>query len=322
MDSGDPVDCTEVFSDDADLQKVYLAILKACEEITMHIRYNTSNKITTANDFGDVQLDFDVQIDSILFDNLTQSGVVYSASSEERPYLTKLNDKGKFVVTFDPLDGSSIIDSNLAIGTIAAIWRKPEGQDDLTGITARGHMVGAALSCYGSRTNIVVYNEKTKTVDELTLQRKSKDEGDCEWIMSQKGMKIKPEGRFFSPGNAKSMKYNKGYKECIQYWCKNGYTLRYSGGMAPDCFHVFMKGEGIFSSVSFPGKVKPKLRFLYEVCPIAFLSEMAGGSSSDGEKSILDVVCTGYDHVHDIIIGSSEEVSRCVRFLQVHMPPK
>ena len=135
-------------------------------------------------------------------------------------------------------------------------------------------------------------------------------------------MKIKPEGRFFSPGNAKSMKYNKGYKECIQYWCKNGYTLRYSGGMAPDCFHVFMKGEGILSSVSFPGNVKPKLRFLYEVCPIAFLSEMAGGSSSDGEKSILDVVCTGYDHVHDIIIGSSEEVSRCVRFLQVHMPPK
>lgn len=288
----------------------------------MHIRYNTSNKITTANDFGDVQLDFDVQIDSILFDNLTQSGVVFSASSEERPYMTKLNDKGKFVVTFDPLDGSSIIDSNLAIGTIAGIWKKPEGQDDLNGITAKGHMVGAALSCYGSRTNIVVYNEKTKTVDELTLQRKSKDEEDNQWIMSQKGMKIKPEGRFFSPGNAKSMKYNKGYKECIQYWCKNGYTLRYSGGMAPDCFHVFMKGEGIFSSVSFPGKVKPKLRFLYEVCPIAFLSEMAGGSSSDGYKSILEVPCTGYDHVHDIIIGSSEEVSRCVRFLQVHNPPK
>ena len=103
----------------------------------MHIRYNTSNKITTANDFGDVQLDFDVQIDSILFDNLTQSGVVFSASSEERPYMTKLNDKGKFIVTFDPLDGSSIIDSNLAIGTIAGIWKKPEGQDDLNGITAK-----------------------------------------------------------------------------------------------------------------------------------------------------------------------------------------
>lgn len=174
----------------------------------MHIRYNTSNKITTANDFGDVQLDFDVQIDSILFDNLTACGVVYSASSEERPYMTKLNDNGKFIVTFDPLDGSSIIDSNLAIGTIAAIWKRPFGQEDMVGVTARDFMVGAALSCYGSRTNIVVYNCKTDSVDELTLQRKTKHEEDNQWVMSQKGMRIAPEGRFFSPGNAKSMKYN------------------------------------------------------------------------------------------------------------------
>lgn len=179
MEATDPeVDCKEVFSDDPDLQKVYMAILKACEEITMHIRYNTSNKITTANDFGDVQLDFDVQIDSILFDNLTSCGVVYSASSEERPYMTKLNENGKFIVTFDPLDGSSIIDSNLAIGTIAAIWKKPDNFVDMVGLTCRENVVGAALSCYGSRTNIVLYNDKTKTVDELTLQRKSKDEED------------------------------------------------------------------------------------------------------------------------------------------------
>lgn len=308
------VNCTEKFSDDADLQKVYVALLEACEMITMHIRYNTSNKITTANDFGDVQLDFDVQIDSILFDALKASGVVYAASSEERPYLVKLNEGGKFIVTFDPLDGSSIIDSNLAIGTIAGIWRKEEGKDDCLGMTARENMVGGILSCYGSRTNIVLYNDLTKTVDELTLQKQQVGTED-EWILSKKGMFIKPEGRYFSPGNAKSMKYNKGYKDCIQYWAKNGYTLRYSGGMAPDCFHVFMKGEGIFSSVSSLPKVKSKLRFLYEVAPIAFLCEKAGGSSSDGYKSILDVTCTGYDHIHDIIIGSSEEVNRCVRFL-------
>ena len=88
--------------------------------------------------------------------------------------------------------------------------------------------------------------------------------------------------------------------------------------MAPDCFHVFMKGEGIFSSVSHPGKCKPKLRFLYEISPISFLCEKAGGESSDGEISILDVRVTGWNHIHDIIIGSSEEVQRCVRFLQVY----
>ena len=166
------VRCDEKFSEDPDLNKVYMALLKACEEITLHIRYNTSNKITTANDFGDVQLDFDVQIDSILFDALTECGVVYAASSEERPYLVTLNENGKFFVTFDPLDGSSIIDSNLAIGTIAGIWHKPEGVTDTIGMTARKDMVGAVLSCYGSRTNIVMYNGISKTVDELTLQRK------------------------------------------------------------------------------------------------------------------------------------------------------
>ena len=76
-------------------------------------------------------------------------------------------------------------------------------------------MVGAALSCYGSRTNIILYNTISKTVDELTLQKKSIDSDVNEWRLTQKNMKIRPEGRFFSPGNAKSMKWNKGYRECI-----------------------------------------------------------------------------------------------------------
>ena len=105
----------------------------------------------------------------LLFEALKDSGVVYAASSEERPYLVKLNENGKFFVTFDPLDGSSIIDSNLAIGTIAGIWRKEPGVNEPIGLCARKDMVGAALSCYGSRTNIVVYNQCSESVDELTL---------------------------------------------------------------------------------------------------------------------------------------------------------
>jgi len=103
----------------------------------------------------------DVQIDSIIFDALQDSGVVYAAASEEKPQLIKLTETGKFIVTFDPLDGSSIIDSNLSIGTIVGIWRKPDDFKDMIGFTCKEHMVGAALSCYGSRTNIVVYNTAT-----------------------------------------------------------------------------------------------------------------------------------------------------------------
>lgn len=91
------------------------------------------------------------------------------------------------------------------------------------------------------------------------------------------------------------MKYNKGYRDFIQFCAKNGYVLRYSGGMAPDCFHVFMKGGGIFSSISYKDKVPCKLRFLYEIAPISYLCEMAGGMSSDGKKSIMDVAVTNYN---------------------------
>jgi len=85
--------------------------------------------------------------------------------------------------------------------------------------------------------------------------------------------------------------------------------------MAPDCYHVFVKGEGVFSSVSAKPKVDCKLRVLYECLPIAFLCEMAGGSSSNGEISLLDIAIDGYTQKTDIIIGSKEEVERVNRFL-------
>jgi fructose-1,6-bisphosphatase len=85
--------------------------------------------------------------------------------------------------------------------------------------------------------------------------------------------------------------------------------------MAPDCYHIFSKGEGIFSSVSAEGKVAPKLRLLYECAPIAFLCEKAGGLSSNGEISVLDIKVKGYTQKCDIIIGSREDVERVERFL-------
>lgn len=74
--------------------------------------------------------------------------------------------------------------------------------------------------------------------------------------------------------------------------------------MAPDCYHIFVKNEGIFSSVSAEPKVTPKLRLLYECAPISFLIEKAGGWSSDGTKSVLDIKVKGYTQKCDIIIGS------------------
>jgi len=92
--------------------------------------------------------------------------------------------------------------------------------------------------------------------------------------------------------------------------------------MAPDCYHVFKKGEGVFSSISDEPKVGAKLRVLYECLPIAFLCEKAGGLSSNGEISLLDIAIDGYQQKTDIIMGSKEEVERVNRFLAAHKKDK
>ncbi len=154
----------EILKLSGDLGKVYEGILESLKEIAEHLRYSTSNKSQTTNEFGDVQIDQDVQTDSLIFEALKNTGMVYAGLSEERSYVTQLDDNGKFIVTFDPLDGSSIIDTNNTIGSIFAIW--PKG--DLNTMTGRD-IVGAALALYGSRTNILYYNPETQKVDEATL---------------------------------------------------------------------------------------------------------------------------------------------------------
>jgi sedoheptulose-bisphosphatase len=134
-------------------------------------------------------------------------------------------------------------------------------------------------------------------------------------VISRKNLRIKTEGKFFSPGNTRSIQYNQGYRDAIHFWSRNGYILRYSGGMAPDCYHIFSKGEGVFSSVSAEGKVTPKLRLLYECAPIAFLCEKAGGLSSNGEISVLDIKVNGFTQKCDIIMGSRDDVERVERFI-------
>lgn len=295
--------------------------MNAVRDIADHLRFNLSSKVDTSNEFGEMQLDTDVHTDSMIFEALKKTGVVYGAVSEEIPKMTILNPHGEYIVTFDPLDGSSVIDANMSVGSIFAIWRRKEGMsedDHMLGFTGKD-IIGAALASYGSRTCMVVYNAIHKRVDEIALHRRpDKDPHDVKywaWIDQRKNIRINPKTTIFSPGNIKAAALNEGYGKCLDYWVKNGYTLRYSGAMAADCFHIFVKGEGIFSSVSAPPKVGPRLRVLYENLPIAFLVVKAGGWASDGVNHLMQITVTSYTQRSDIIIGSSEEVGRAQDFI-------
>lgn len=100
-----------------DLGKCTRSIFAACKEIAYKIRTASCDKMACFNDFGDEQLAIDVLADKVIFDNLEASGVVAMASSEEVPVEKQITAGGKFSVAFDPLDGSSIIDTNFSVGT-------------------------------------------------------------------------------------------------------------------------------------------------------------------------------------------------------------
>jgi sedoheptulose-bisphosphatase len=129
------------------------------------------------------------------------------------------------------------------------------------------------------------------------------------WLPSRQKLQIKDTTKLFAPGNLRATTENLGYKEVVDYWLNAGYTLRYTGAMVPDIYQLFIKGEGIFSNM-ISAKHPARLRYLYEIAPLAFLVEAAGGRSTDGKQSILETVTIGYEMKGPIAVGSKVEVER------------
>jgi len=288
------------------LADVYVAIAESIKRITNYLR-DESLSIVGENKFGDSQLNIDVDCNNIVYEELRNSGVVAYALSEEKPFPEEVGPSdAKYIVTFDPLDGSSVIATNFSVGSIFAVW---PNKNKLMGLTGRD-ILGAMITVYGPRTDVIYYNDKDKRVDLMKLIK-----GD--WVFYKNKLTITPTTKLFAPGNLRAASVNKGYKEVIDYWLDKGYTLRYTGAMVPDIYQIFIKGQGIFANIIAKG-FPAKLRLLYEMFPFAFLIEAAGGRSSDGAKSLLETPITGYEIKGQIILGSKEEVERIETSLRKH----
>lgn len=239
-------------------------ILKSIEQISELLSHEDTTHIEESNHFGDKQLKIDVLSDEIIFSNLRASKLVKYALSEEKPKLHDMEGQ-QFIVTFDPLDGSSIIDVNWSVGTIYAVWPV---DNDLIGQTPR-QILTSGIALYGPRTTVVKYNAGTQQVEELTLKQKT-------WVQTKANIQIAAKTKIFAPANLRATSDNKQYEELFEFWRKNKYTLRYSGGLVPDVYQIFIRGNGVFSNPS--SEAAPaKLRFLYEVAPVSFIIEKAGG---------------------------------------------
>ena len=219
------------------------------------------------NAFGDDVLSVDLICDKIIADGLRADHNVAAFASEEVPTLQKTNNVspaggGGFTVAFDPLDGSSIIGSNFAVGSIFGIWKG----DYLVGQKVSDQHC-AAITVFGPRTTFFVASRddsKTPGVAQFMLNHEKVGESRLVGIH-----KIKPVARVFAPGNLRSANQLPWYKEILKKHLTDETTLRYSGGMVPDVAQIFVKGHGIFMTPRTPAH-KVKLRVCLSVAPSLF----------------------------------------------------
>lgn len=254
------------------------------------------------NIYGEEQLALDKSSDEILKNQLQFSGFVREYASEEQDRVITIG-KGqeKYFVTADPLDGSSLVDTNLAIGTIIGIHNGSvygKGRDT---------MVAALYITYGPLITLVY--SAGKGTHEFVLNREG------EYVLSEEHITMKEKGDIYSLGGLRK-DWTDAHRRYIEQLEAEGYKLRYSGGFVPDINQILIKKGGIFTYPALKKSPEGKLRLLFELQPMAFLMEQAGGRATDGKQPILDIPVEKLGQRSPIYIGSAYEVERALNLLE------
>ncbi|MGH7607102.1 MAG: class 1 fructose-bisphosphatase, partial [Gemmatimonadales bacterium] len=240
-------------------------------------------------------------------------GVMASAEDAEPIPVHVREDRrcGKYVLLFDPLDGSSNIDVNVSIGTIFSIHRRhatTKGPGTLADCLQKGRaQVAAGYILYGSSTMLVYTTGRG--VHGFTL-----DPTIGEFLLSHPEIRSPEVGKYYSVNESHWNKWTPGVQRVVGAF-KNGdggavqaKNARYIGSLVAD-FHRNLMSGGIFL---YPGDLTApdgKLRLLYEAAPLALVVEQAGGAASDGHRSILDIEPTALHQRTPLIIGSKQDVA-------------
>lgn len=229
---------------------------------------------------------------------------------------------GKYVVAFDPLDGSSNIDANVSIGTIFSIFRRRSplgGQPTREDLLQPGNeLVAAGYVVYGSST-MLVYTTKGGTVNGFTY-----DPSVGEFLRSHIAIRTPDRGHIYSVNEGNTESWEPGVEDFVKRLkhadpdLGRPYTSRYIGSLVAD-FHRNLLYGGVFlypRSMSGGRKGRGKLRLLYEAMPLAMVAVNAGGAAHSGDQPVLDIVPTELHQRTPLFIGSRldvEEVLACMQ---------
>lgn len=283
-----------------DIADTILGLCEAFIGIAAALRDTLVTKEGQNNEFGDEQLSVDLIAEKIMWDFIEKKKLAFGASEEDPKLVTK--SQGRIGVIWDPLDGSSIIDANLSVGSIASIVEAEDGI--LIGKKGRDIVRASAIAIYGPRL-VIVLALPGKGCLELTLIK------DRLVITSQEGglrFSDDAKGRYFAPANLRACQTNVKYNKIIEHYMVQKYTLRYTGGLVPDVYHLMRKGHGIFINPT--SRESPaKLRLLYECIPLAHVIELAGGKAvTDEGMCVLDCSVETMQDRCSLICGTEREV--------------
>ena len=245
---------------------------------------------------------------------LERCGRCAIAVSEELDEARVMSEGGKYIVLFDPLDGSSNIDVNLSIGTIFCVLRAQDpGGSSLGALQPGSGIVAAGYAVYGSATTLVL--STGHGVHGFTL-----DPGVGEFFLSHPNIRCPERGNTYSTNEGNFARWNDRVKKWSA-WIKSEdkeqglpYGHRYVGSLVADAHRTLVKG-GVFAYPADAKNPGGKLRLLYEAGPMAYLFEQAGGAATNGVDRILDIVPRGLHERTPLVLGSRRDARAFREFM-------
>lgn len=283
---------------DRDLAKIIL-LLAGKSRLVQKAFFTHSGVARTKNIHGEQQMELDTYSDVVFMNAMEESRLVKTVASEEQDEIVEIKKaKGSYGVTLDPLDGSSLIKTNLAVGTIAGFFNEGD-------VMEKGSKMDAAMYIlYGPITSLV-YTAKNG-VHEFVLNPKGK------FVLKRENITM-PEGKIYCPGGLRS-EWTEQHKKFINGLETQGYKLRFSGGFVPDFQQILTYG-GVFTYPALTTAPQGKLRLIFEANPMALIAEQAGGAGTNGTQNLREIKPESLSQRTPLYLGGKKEIGLAGKYL-------
>lgn len=287
-----------------------IAIKKIHNKVTKAGLFDVLGETGDVNVHGEAVQRLDEYANDTLIKAMNHGGHCCVMASEEAADIIPIPKElplGKYVLVFDPLDGSSNIDANVSVGTIFSVYQRKsqDGPGEASDVVRAGsEQIAAGYVIYGSST-MLVYTAGAG-VHGFTF-----DPAMGEFYLSHPTIHIPAQGKIYSINEAYSNNFDEATQRFLAALKKKDYSARYIGSLVAD-FHRNLLYGGIFL---YPGVPKPKLRLVYEAFPLSWIVEEAGGRATTGKERILSFSARELHERVSLIIGSKDDVGLYEKFV-------